>query len=191
MNGSIRTLDERRRSLPLGGRSRWKIEASFWSGLLVIGWETVPLPSFFVADAPPYAQWIAIGIAGIAMVTAIQVKLRHRQKPKAERSARIITAPNPLSLIDLLGRYGVREFGSMYLYMPLPKRADNAAAWAWIDTLRDEGLLKGDPWKYKADHVKDRIKQSHADLFEDGTEQFEVYRVDLESLTKIMGDELP
>ena len=136
MSGSIRLVDERSRRLPLGWRSRWKLEASLWSGLLVIGWETTPLRSMFVADMVPFAEWIALGLAGVATLTAMQVKRRLRQRLAAEEAAKVIKAPNPLSLIELLREHGVREFGSMYLYMPIPKRARHDAAWAWIETLQ-------------------------------------------------------
>lgn len=191
MNGFIKTINERQQSSPLGWRSRLKLEASFWSGLLVIGWETLPLPSLFVADTPPYAQWIAIGVAGIAMIMAIQVKRRLRKKLAVQAMPKEITAPNTLSLIDLLRGHGVPEFGSMYLYMPMPRRASHEAAWDWVETLQEGGLIKGEPWQYKADHVKDRIRQSHAELFGDGTEEFEIYRLDWKALNEIMGDELP
>ena len=190
MSGSIRLIDERSRHLPLGWRSRWKLEASFWSGLLVIGWEITPLRSMLVTDIAPFAEWIALGLAGVATLTAMQVKRRLRQRLAAEEAAKVIKAPNPLSLVELLREHGVREFGSMYLYMPIPKRARHDAAWAWIDTLQVEGLIKGVPWHIKADHVKETVRQSHAHLFADDTEHFDVYRLDWQTLNEIMGDEL-
>ena len=190
MFGSIRLVDERPRRLLLGWRSRWKLEASLWSGLLVICWETTPIRSMLVADMAPFAEWIALGLAGVATFTAMQVKRRLRQRLAAEDMTRAIKAPNPLSLIELLREHGVREFGSMYLYMPMPKRARHDAAWAWIETLQAEGLIKGAPWHIKADHVKETICQSHAHLFADDTVHFDVYRLDWQALNEIMGDEL-
>lgn len=190
MSGSFRLADEQRRPWPLGWRSRWKLEASFWSGLLVIGWETTPFQSFFMPDVAPFAEWIALGLAGVATVTAMQVKRRLRQRLAAEKAEKAIKAPNPLSLIELLREHGVREFGSMYLYMPMPKRARHDAAWTWIDTLQADGLVKGSPWHIKADHVKETVRQSHDHLFADDTVHFDVYRLDWQTLNEIMGDEL-
>ncbi|MEM9627224.1 MAG: hypothetical protein AAGA21_13390 [Pseudomonadota bacterium] len=190
MSDSIRLVDERSRQLPLGWRSRWKLEASLWVGLCVIGWEITPLRSLFVAEAAPFAEWIALGLAGAAALTAMQVKRRLRQRLAAEEAGKGIKAPNPLSLIELLREHGVREFGSMYLYMPIPRRARHNAAWVWIETLQDEGLVKGDPWPIKADHVKETVRQSHAHLFADDTVHFDVYRLDWQTLSEIMGDEL-
>ncbi|MGI9502638.1 MAG: hypothetical protein ACR2RE_06245 [Geminicoccaceae bacterium] len=190
MTGSIRTADERRRQLPLGWRSLWLLEASFWAGLLVIFWEAKPLRALFVTEIPPFAEWIAIGLAGVAAVTAMQVKRRLRQRLVAAEAAKGIQAPNPLSLIELLREHGVREFGSMYLYMPMPKRARHDAAWAWIETLQAEGLVKGEPWHIKADHVKETVRQSHGHLFADDTAHFDVYRLDWQALNGMMGDEL-
>lgn len=189
MSGSIKLIDERRPHGPLSWRSRWKLEASFWTGLLVIGWETTPLRSFMLSDVVPFAEWIALGLAGVATVTAMQVKRRLRQKMAAERAPRMIRAPNPLSLAELLRQHGVREFGSMYLYMPSPKRNRHEAAWMWIETLQTEGLIKGDPWHIKADYVKETVRQSHGHLFSADISHFDVYRLDWQTLSEMMDDE--
>lgn len=190
MSNSLRLFDERQRHGLLSWRSRLKLEASFWTGLLVIGWETTPLRSLMLSDVVPFAEWIALGLAGVATVTAMQVKRRLRQRLAAERAPRMIRAPNPLSLVDLLREHGVREFGSMYLYMPNPKLDRHEAAWAWIETLQAEGLVKGDPWHIKADHVKETVRQSHGHLFTDETVHFDVYRLDWQTLSVMVGDEL-
>jgi len=191
MTGSTRLINERSRRIPLGWLSRWKLEASLWASLVVIGWEMPSLRSLFIADIPPFAEWIAVGLAGIAALTALQVKRRLRQRLAAEEAGRAIRAPNPLSLIELLREHGVREFGSMYLYMPMPKRARHDAAWAWIETLQAERLVKGEPWHIKADHVKETVRKSHGHLFADDTAHFDVYRLDWQALNGMMSDELP
>ena len=141
-------------------------------------------------EMTPIAEWIALGLAGAAAVTAMQVKRRLRQRLAVENAPREIKAPNPLSLIELLREHGVRELGSMYLYMPMPRDARHGAAWAWIETLRAEGLIKGEPWHIKADHVKETIRQSHAHLFTDETLHFDVYRLDRQTLNEIMGEDV-
>ncbi len=190
MFGSIRLYDERSRRLPLDRRSRWTLEASLWSGLLVIGWETTPVRSMLVADMAPFAEWIALGLAGVATLTAMQVKRRLRQRLAAEETGKTIKSPNPLSLIEFLREHGVREFGSMFLYMPMPKRARHDAAWDWIETLKAEGLIKREPWHVKAGHVNETVRQSHTHLFAEDTVHFDVYRLDWQALNEIMGDEL-
>ncbi|MDH3664545.1 MAG: hypothetical protein OEU92_31785 [Alphaproteobacteria bacterium] len=190
MTGSFRLIEQRRNAMPLGWRSRWKLEASFWAGIAVIAWEITPLRSLLLAEIAPFAEWIALGLAGVATLTAMQVKRRLRQRLAAEEMARVLKAPNPLSLIDLLRGHAVRELGAVYLYMPIPKRARHDAAWAWIETLQAEGLIKGEPWHIKAGHVKETVRQSHAHLFADNTAHFDVYRLHWEALSEIMGDEL-
>ncbi len=191
MTSSVKSIAERRQSALLGWRSLWKLEASLCGGVAVILWETAALRSPFIAEAAPFAEWIALGLAGVATVTAIQVKRRlHRRLQAQDEAAKGIRAPNPLSLIELLREHGVREFGSMYLYMPMPRRARHDAAWSWIETLTAEGLIKGDPWHIKADHVKETVRTSHAHLFFDGVDHFDVYRLDWRTLSEMMGDEL-
>lgn len=191
MSGSIRLADERRYRFPLKRLSHWKLEASFWTGFLVFGWEMPPIRSLFVADMPTFVEWIAVGLAAVAMVTAMRAKRGLSQKSAAEEARRAIAAPNSLSLVELLREHGVREFGSMYLYMPMPKRDLDDAAWAWITTLQAEGLIKGDQWHVRADHIKETIRNSHGCLFTDDTTHFDVYRLDWQALSRMMGDELP
>lgn len=191
MNGSIRLVEERQNSALLGWRSLWKLEASFWTGIAVIAWEATPLRFYMLAELAPIAEWIALGLAGIAVITAIQVKRRLRRRLEARKQiGRRVKAPNPLSLKKLIEKYGVEEFRSMYLYMPMPKRARHEAAWAWIDALEEQGLIIGDPWDIKVEHVKETVRKSHAHLFIDGVERFDVYRLDWQALNEIMGEEL-
>lgn len=190
MFDSIRLADDHHRKQPLDWLSRLQLEASLWSGLLVIGWETTSLPSFFMGEIVPFAEWVALGLAGVATITAMRVKRRLHRRLAAEKAAKAIKAPNPLGLIELLREHGVREFGSMYLYMPMPRNDRHHAAWGWIETLRAESLIKGTPWHIKADHVKETVRQSHAHLFADDIEHFDVYRLDWQTLSEIIGDEL-
>jgi len=78
----------------------------------------------------------------------------------------------------------------MYLYMPIPRRAKHKHAWAWLEMLDMQGLIKGEPWHIKAQHVKDTIEESHPNLFEGNPTQFDVYRLDWRTLTDMMGDDL-
>ena len=190
MDSSFRIVDEHHPKPLLGWRSRWQLEASLWLGLLVIGWEATPLRSFLMGEIIPLAEWVALGLAGVATLTAIRVKFRLQRRLAADKATRAIKAPNTLSLIDLLREYGVREFGSMYLYMPMPRNDRHDAAWGWIETLKEERLIKGAPWHIKADHVKESVRQSHAHLFTDETEHFDVYRLDWAVLSEILEDEL-
>lgn len=191
MDGSIRLVEDRKNSALLGWRSLWKLEASFWTGVTVIAWEATPLRSYMLAELAPIAEWGALGLAGIAVITAIQVKRRLRRRLKArEQVKRRVKAPNPLSLKELIEEYGVEELRSMYLYMPMPKRARHEAAWVWIDALEEQGLIIGDPWPIKVEHVKETLRESHAHLFLDGIEGFDRYRLDWQALNEIMGEEL-
>ncbi len=170
---------------------RWKLEGSFWAGILVIAWEvSAPFHPSLSADVSYFAEWIALGLAGVATLTAIQVKRRVWLRMKQEESLTSKKSPNPLGLIDVLREHGVREFGSMYLYMPIPRRAKHQHAWAWLEMLDLKGLIKGEPWHIKAKHVKDTIRESHPGLFEGSPNQFDVYRLDWRTLTQMMDDEL-
>jgi hypothetical protein len=193
MSSSTKLIHERRSAAPLGWRSRWKLEASLWAGVAVIVWESFPpLRPHLGPDAAFLAEWIALGLASAAAITAVQVKRRLNRRLAAEaEAAKTPKAPNPLSLIELLREHGVREFGSMYLYMPVPRRARHKAAWTWLETLAKAGLTKGEPWRIKAPHVKETVRQSHAHLFEGEPTHFEVHRLDWRTLTDLMGEELP
>jgi hypothetical protein len=183
-------INKRQSRISLYWRSRFELDAGLWASFLVFGWET-PLRSFFVTEAPPIAGWLALGLAVAAMITALQGKRRLRQEVAAARLPRVIASPNPLSLDEFLSTHKVREHNAVYLYMPVPKRADQKAAWTWIETLESEGLIKGDPRRMRADYVRDAVKQSHADLFSEDAKEFDVYWVDWKALKEIVGDQLP
>ena len=189
MSESIKLTDESHRPMFLGRLSRMKLEGSFWTGLLVVGWEAMPFQSLFEVDAPPFAEWIALALAALAVFTAIQVKLRLRQRLAAEQAVKVLEAPNPLSLSELIRTHGVREFGSMYLYMPMPRRPRHDAAWAWIETLQAEQLIKGHPWPIKAERVKEHVRQNYGHLFSEDTEHFQVYRLDWQALHEFVAEE--
>lgn len=175
----------------LSWQSRLKLEGSLWAGVVVIIWEMLtPLRSILGPDVSHFAEWVALGLAGVATLTAIQVKRRLWRKIKRDDELKTIKPPNPLGLIDVLREHGVREFGSMYLYMPIPKQAKHQHAWAWLEMLDAKGLIKGTPWHIKANHVKDTVRDSHPGLFHGEPIQFDVYRLDWQALTEMLGDDL-
>jgi hypothetical protein len=186
----MRPIGERQRRIPLQWPTRLKLDASLWASALVFGWE-IPFRTLVVTEAPPFAGWLSLILAFGAMVTAMQVKRRLRQGLTTEPSPRPIAAPNPLSLFEFLSAHRVRENNAMYLYMPMPKRPEHKAAWAWIDTLGREGLIKDAPRRVKLDYIKETVKQSHPDLFTDDAQEFEIYWLDFRALEELIGDELP
>lgn len=190
MTSSHKLIEKRRDKAPLHWFSRWTLEGSLWAGIAVMAWETMPYRSYFVPEVTPLTEWIALGLAGVAAVTAIQVKRRLHRRLQEQERGKLLKTPNPLSLIELLREHGVREFGSMYLYMPVPRHARHQAAWEWVETLADERLIKGDPWHIKADHVKETVRESHAHLFAEEPQHFDVYRLDWQALTEIMEGDL-
>ncbi len=168
----------------------WQLNASLWAGVTVIIWETaVPLRSFLGPDMVTFAEWVALGLAGMATITAIQVKRRLHRKWQREEQQKDPEKPNPMGLMDVLREHGVREFGSMYLYMPMPKEARHQHAWAWLDLLDTKGLVKGSPWHIKTDHVKDTVRKTHPRLFEGDPRHFDVFRLDWQSLTETLGED--
>jgi hypothetical protein len=172
-------------------KCRWKLEASLWLGVGVIIWVALgQVRPGWRPDVSNFAEWIALGLAGVATLTALQVKRRLWRKFKQDDELKSVKPPNPLGLIDVLREHGVREFGSMYLYMPIPRRPKHQHAWAWLEMLDTKGLIKGEPWHIKARHVKDTIRESHPGLFEGSPSQFDVYRLDWRTLTEMMGDDL-
>ena len=174
----------------LGWPGRLKLEGCLWAGVTVIIWEMIaPLRSMLGPEINNFAEWVALGLAGVATLTAIQIKRRLWRNDKREQERKSSKPPNPLGLIDVLREHGVREFGSMYLYMPIPKLAKHQHAWAWLEMLDMKGLIKGEPWHIKADHVRDSVRESHPGLFEGSPIQFDVYRLDWRTLTEMLGDD--
>lgn len=191
MIGFSRFFDARRRYARLRWPDQWQLDGSFWASVVVVAWIVLaPFRPQLGPDLAQFAEWVALGIAGAAMITALHVKRRFQRKLELEEELRSIKPTNPLRLIDVLREHGVREFGSMYLYMPIPKRARHDEAWAWLEMLDAKGLIKGEPWHIKAKHAKDTIRESHPNLFEGSPSHFDVFRLDWQTLTQMMGDQL-
>lgn len=191
MLGFIKLVGPQPTYKSLSSYCRWKLEGSFWTGVIAIMWVALaPFRPALGLEVSNLADWVALGLAGLATLTALQVKRRLWQKLEKEDELKAIKPPNPLGLIDVLREHGVREFGSMYLYMPIPRRAKHKHAWAWLEMLDMKGLIKGEAWHIKAKHVRDTIRESHPGLFEGSPTQFDVYRLDWRTLTHMMGDDL-
>lgn len=190
MLGFVRLVGIPPTEYELSWACRFKLEGSLWAGVGVILWiASAPVRPALDPQISAFAEWIALGLAGMATLTALQVKKRLWKKLEKESELKL-KQPNPLGLIDVLREHGVREFGSMYLYMPLPRRAKHKHAWAWLEMLDMKGLIKGEPWHIKAKHVKDAIRESHPALFEGSPNQFDVYRLDWRTLADMIGDDL-
>jgi hypothetical protein len=191
MEGFAKAIETGPAPMRLSSSCRWKLEGSLWAAVSVISWEAAgPFRPVLEPNSAFVAEWLAVGLAGIATLTALQVKRRIWRKFKQDDELKAVKPPNPLGLIDVLREHGVREFGSMYLYMPIPRRPKHQHAWAWLEMLDMKGLIKGEPWHIKARHVKDTIRESHPGLFEGSPSQFDVYRLDWRTLTEMMGDDL-
>ena len=135
MVGFARFLDLRRRYARLDWPDHWQLNGCFWASVIVIAWIAfAPFRPNLGPELAIFAEWLALGIAGAAMVTALHVKRRFQRKLELEEELKSTKPPSPLGLIDVLREHGVREFGSMYLYMPIPKRAKHHEAW---DLARD------------------------------------------------------
>ena len=87
-------VGERSHSSPTGLPSLWIAEASFWIGLLVIFWAMTPIRSFVDIPIAPFAEWVALGLAFLAVLAAIQVKRRHRMLGSSSADAKLLAQLN-------------------------------------------------------------------------------------------------
>ena len=91
-------------------------------------------------------------------------------------------ACDPIGLVEFVRDYGVREFGTVFLYVPTPARIEDRAAIAWLTILSAKNIVGSRPWYKKADQVDRLIKQSHPHLL-DRTAGFEIYRLNNQKLS--------
>ncbi len=91
---------------------------------------------------------------------------------------------NPITLINILRRYSREDYGTIFLYLPSPRRACDQEAWAWLQLLKSMGAARR-RWLISADHAAGTIGESHAHLFDPPPVCFETYRLDQASLGKI------
>lgn len=95
------------------------------------------------------------------------------------------TNHHPIALIGVLHRYSREDYGSIFLYLPLPKRSNDREAWAWLQVLKAMGAARKH-WMVSADHALATIGETHQHLFELPPVCFEIYRLDQQSLNRII-----
>lgn len=91
---------------------------------------------------------------------------------------------NPVALINMLYRYSRKDYGSVFLYLPTPKREVDQEAWAWLDFLKSTRATRK-RWVISADHALVTLGETHAHLFSPPPVCFETYRLDQRTLNRI------
>lgn len=91
---------------------------------------------------------------------------------------------NPITLINILYRYSRKDYGSIFLYLPSPRRKIDTEAWRWLQFLKSMGALRKH-WMISADHAQITLSETHAHLFDPPPVCFETYRLDQRSLNRI------
>lgn len=92
---------------------------------------------------------------------------------------------HPIALISILHRYSREDYGSIFLYLPLPKRGVDQEAWAWLQLMKSMGAARKH-WLVSADQALATVGKTHQHLFELPPVCFEIYRLDQRSLNKII-----
>ncbi|MGI9492788.1 MAG: hypothetical protein ACR2QF_10355 [Geminicoccaceae bacterium] len=90
---------------------------------------------------------------------------------------------HPIALISILHRYSREDYGSIFLYLPLPRRRIDQQAWAWLQFLRSMGVARK-RWMVSADHALVTIGETHPHLFKPPPVCLETYRLNQQSLNK-------
>lgn len=178
----------RQNEMDLDPVGRWQLEASLWCGVVVILWAILaPRASLRDPQVNLFAEWVAVGLAAVAVLTVMRIKRRIRRQ-RDDRSDPV-DPPRSIALADVLREHGVREFGTMYLYMPKPRRAEHQDVWAWLAMLRARGVIEGRTWLVHAQHTHDAMRRSHPNLFVGSPSHFEVYRLNWRLLIQAMDED--
>ena len=176
--------------MDLDSVGRWQLEASFWCGVVVILWAILaPRASLRDPQVNLFAEWVAVGLAAIAVLSVVRIKRRIWRRQRGDRSDPLRPSRS-IALADVLREHGVRECGTMYLYMPKPRRADHEHVWTWLAMLRRRGVIEGRTWDVAADHAPEAMRRSHPNLFEGSPSHFEVYRLNWRLLIEVMDQDL-
>ena len=91
---------------------------------------------------------------------------------------------NPVTFINVLHRYTREDFGSVFLYLPTPKRQVDQEAWTWLQVLKSMGTARR-RWIITADHAAINLEHTHPHLFTPPPVNFEVYRLHQDCLTRV------
>ena len=94
------------------------------------------------------------------------------------------TEHNPIALINILRRYSREDYGTIFLYLPTPRRDIDQEAWAWLQLLKSMGAARK-RWLISADHASAILEHTHPHLFAPPPVCFEVYRLHQVFLDKV------
>ena len=92
---------------------------------------------------------------------------------------------NPMGLVDTIREYCVEELGSLFLYLPTPKRDMDREAWAWFEGMQIVGAVRSGPYRLRTDTRPDWMRRSNPVLFIDDPDIFLVYRIDRDRLSAL------
>lgn len=93
---------------------------------------------------------------------------------------------NPLGLVEIVRDYGVSELGSLFVYLPLPRKSADGDAWGWVEVMQLSKAVRGGPWRICVESSVDRLRSSHPKLFVEEPAVFEVYRLDRNRLAELI-----
>ena len=113
-----------------------------------------------------------------------QASLRLGEPVVAEHEFSI--SSNPLGLVEIIRDYGVKEFGALFVYLPMPCKGEDREAWAWVELMQLSKAVRGGPWQVQADALTSRMRDSHPRLFQGKPSSFEVYRIDQTRLADLI-----
>ena len=91
-----------------------------------------------------------------------------------------------LDVIDTIRDYGVYEFNSLYIYLPLPRSEVDHDAWSWISTAKVLGVVRSGPWRVDAARRVASLRILNPKLCIRNPDFFEVYRMDEGKLRRIL-----
>jgi hypothetical protein len=91
---------------------------------------------------------------------------------------------NPIALIAVLRRYSRRDYGTIFFYLPIPTRAVDREASAWLQRLQSMGAARKG-WLISADHAAATLGATHDHLFHPPPVFFEAYRLHQSSLDRV------
>jgi hypothetical protein len=171
----------------LGLFGRFAHEFSFWGGIAVAVWVGLAVLGAAPTGAGGPSEWAALALSGIAVLAASYVKLKERRRRSRAAAVDRLRQQSPLGLIDVLRDYGVRELGALFLYYPIPRRARDRDAWAWLELLEAQEFVGPRSWRIEADKA-DAVRRSHPHLFEGGVQHFEVFRLDRRVMEMVMDE---
>ena len=142
-----------------------------------------------LTTAGPIPKPIVIQLALDCLIVLITAALHSSKQlpPRVSSPTAFVIPDRAIALDEVMERYGVREYGAFFIYLPQPLQRHDVKANAWVNILRENKIVKS-CYHVNASHATRAARDAQPHLFDRHVDAFDVYRLDQDYLSQLLSE---